>query len=391
MDKGVELHFLSENIDSSTVSGRLVLDVIAAIAINYSRNLSREVKKGLYGRLGQGRWPFAPPPGYMLRQRSEGERKELVPDPVQAPLLKETFDLYASGDWSQDALRKKMTAKGLRNSRGKPFNKESFSKVLQNPFAAGIMKVKGECYEGKHETIITKRLYDEVQLVREGKVRTKRFKNSFLYRGMVFCAQCGRLMTGERQKGHVYYRCHTNGCETKTIREEILDSSVAGIMDSLTTTPKVKAMLQKKLKARIRKLNAQAGGTRQDIQLQLGNVNARLEKTRMAVVDGKLETDDFQAIKERLLTEEGRLKELLQKAEELNEVEIAASTDKLFELVDVANLSYRNGKADKKREMLKIFFSNLCVQQKKPEPKLKKELMAWADFVTVRNSAPGWI
>src|SRR3546814_13042510 len=43
---------------------------------------------------------------------------------------------------------------------------------------------------------------------------------------MVRCQPCGRSLTGERQKGHIYYRCHTPGCPPTSVREEAIETAI---------------------------------------------------------------------------------------------------------------------------------------------------------------------
>src|SRR5690348_4976064 len=93
VDAGVEVHFATENVDMRTVSGRLSADIQAVVAAHYSRNLREEVKKGIYGRLKQGLFPFRAPIGYL----DQGSAKLKVHDPVRAPLMNEAFKLYSTG------------------------------------------------------------------------------------------------------------------------------------------------------------------------------------------------------------------------------------------------------------------------------------------------------
>src|SRR5438876_7179427 len=93
VDTGVDVHFATENVDMRTVSGRLSADIQAVVAAHYSRNLREEVKKGLYGRLKQGFYPFRAPIGYL----DQGTAKLKIHDPVRAPLLREAFKLYSTG------------------------------------------------------------------------------------------------------------------------------------------------------------------------------------------------------------------------------------------------------------------------------------------------------
>lgn len=96
VDAGIDVRFTNENVDLKTVAGRLSADIQAVVAAHYSRNLREEVKKGLYGRLKQGCYPFRAPIGYL----DQGSAKAKVPDPIRAPFLREGFRLYSTGTWS---------------------------------------------------------------------------------------------------------------------------------------------------------------------------------------------------------------------------------------------------------------------------------------------------
>src|SRR5258707_449750 len=47
------------------------------------------------------------------------------------------------------------------------------------------------------------------------------------------CGICNGPLTGELQKGNVYYRCHTKKCETKTVREETVISALTAMLAPL--------------------------------------------------------------------------------------------------------------------------------------------------------------
>ncbi|OGI63131.1 hypothetical protein A2W12_04135 [Candidatus Nomurabacteria bacterium RBG_16_40_11] len=85
------------------------------------------------------------------------------------------------------------------------------------------MRYGGEIYEGKHEPIITKKLFDSVQevMMRKSKPHSKGLK-PFLYRGFFRCGECGCFITTETQKGHNYLRCtkRKNPCEQKYVRKK---------------------------------------------------------------------------------------------------------------------------------------------------------------------------
>ena len=112
VDQGTEVRFAHDNLDITTRGGRLTADIQAVIAADFIRNNREEVKKGIYGWLKRGYYPFNAPVGYLNRGRHKF--KEI--DPVAGPLVAQAFELYATGRYSIDALRVALADKGLVRS-----------------------------------------------------------------------------------------------------------------------------------------------------------------------------------------------------------------------------------------------------------------------------------
>lgn len=218
LDAGIEVHFVHDNLDMSSRGGRLAADIQAVVAADYVRNLRDEVHKGQRGRLKQGLYPFGAPIGYLNNGR--GQAKTI--DPVRGPLVRLAFELYASRRFSFDTLRAELRRHGLTRKNGGPLSRCSITAMLRNPFYAGVLRVKstGEHFAGAHEALIGASLFKEVQDVLDGKAKKGPLKREFLYRKLFACASCRATLVGERQKGIVYYRCHTKDCPTTGIRED---------------------------------------------------------------------------------------------------------------------------------------------------------------------------
>src|SRR5437879_349671 len=229
VDAGVQIHFATENVDLKTVAGRLSADIQAVVAAHYSRNLREEVKKGLYGRLKQGFYPFRAPIGYL----DQGSAKVKILDPMRAPLLQEAFRLYASGKFSLPDLAEEMFRRGLRNRNGGPVTINGLVTILKNPFYIGLIRINktGQTFASSQEPLVTTEMFEKVQAVLTGK-RVDRSKNHvFTYSRIARCGTCGYSLIAERRKGHIYYRCHNPPfktpatCPPTSVREEQLDEA----------------------------------------------------------------------------------------------------------------------------------------------------------------------
>jgi len=223
-DEGIDIHFVTETLDFRSRGGRLTADIQAVIAADYIRNLREETVKGMRGRLKQGLWPWKAPPGYLDAGR--GQLK--IIDPIVAPFVRRLFELYATGAYSLFSLGKHVAHQAKLPELSRLIQPSMLSYLLSNPFYCGILLLRGtgERFPGHHEPLISVELFQEVQAVRNGRTSHKVHRHSFSFPGLFKCGTCGRVMVGERQKGHNYYRCHTRGCDTKSVREERLDEAI---------------------------------------------------------------------------------------------------------------------------------------------------------------------
>ena len=110
----------------------------------------------------KGELVFCPPVGYRIDV--DGPRAKAVPDSVLAPLVREAFERYAAGDCSLRKLLKTMTERGLVSRSGKPMGVSALHAVLINPFYCGQVRWGGELLDGGHEALITREMFQEVQI-----------------------------------------------------------------------------------------------------------------------------------------------------------------------------------------------------------------------------------
>ena len=142
----IELHFLREGsvLNENARSIDLVLWYNAILgAKSYVMNISDNVRRTNDFRVRQGQWMGRAPIGYLNKRNLDTGKAEIVLDPVRSVLVKECFDLYATGQYSMRALAKIMKEKGLTNSTsGKLLSKNQIDNLLKNPFYYGQMLVK---------------------------------------------------------------------------------------------------------------------------------------------------------------------------------------------------------------------------------------------------------
>ncbi len=362
IDKGIEVHFANESLDLHSRGGRLSADIQAVVAADYIRNLREETKKGFYGRLKQGLYPLPAPIGYV--DMGKGKPKEL--DPVRASLVKKAFELYASGRFTLDTLSDELCRLGLRRKGGSKIPRTTIADMFRNPFYIGIIYVKRtkEVFSGIHPQLVSKALFDKVHQILDGKSNTRALTHDFLFRRMLRCKQCNYTLTGERQKGHIYYRCQTKDCPTKCIREEEVEKQIVDTLSCLEFSQEEKEYLR----AKIEHLKSDWASERKvrikNLHLRLDHIKDRLHKLTDAYIDGVVEKDLFQQRKEALIVEQKGIEETLH----VSDQESQSVPDRLSEFLELAGsayLQYKLGLPEQKRDLVKNVTSNRQVDGKK--------------------------
>src|SRR3989338_4890765 len=235
VDTGViqELKFPTFWFDP-TPQGKFMLSIAFGQSKYYVDNLSENIKRGHRQKLKQGLWPQMAPLGYLNNR----ETKQIYVDKEKAPLIKKTFEAYASGNYTLKNLRKIINDLGLKGRRDSLLSTSNFQYLLQNPFYYGVIRYNGELYEGKHEPIITKKLFDQVQEVMKRKSKPQKADKMkfFLYRGFFKCGECGFTITADKKikpsgKTYTYYYCtkknpHHDCSQNVFTREEKISSQI---------------------------------------------------------------------------------------------------------------------------------------------------------------------
>ncbi|MEM8692501.1 MAG: recombinase family protein [Pseudomonadota bacterium] len=365
---GIKVYFAADSLDFDSRGGRLMADIQMVLAADYSRNLSLEVKKGLYGRIKHGSYPFQAPIGYI--NNGKGALKTI--DPIKGPLVKLAFDLYCSGEYSISSLTDEMARRGLTGFYGQPVVRRNMETMLRNPFYIGKMFVCGTLYDAAHEPLISAQQFHQVSLVKAGRAQKRETKHKRKYRRLLTCAECGKTMTGECQKNHIYYRCHTKGCANGTIREDRLEERLLSRLKRLQICPTHHDALK------LRLLSWLSGSGSSDmaasLRLRISDAITRKDRLTDLLINGTISQEDFEVRKQNTEFELQRLREELKQIE--NQQKSEADLDDLLRLACNLHTLFTCGAPEEQRALLKNCTTNLSVRQGRltvtPAPMIKE-------------------
>ena len=125
---GVGVFFQNDNINTLDEDAELRLSIMSSIAQDELRKLSSRVKFGHQQAIKEG--------VVLGNNRIFGYQKDsghLVIDEAEAPMVRELFELYATGEYSMKQIEVMFWNKGYRNSRGNRLSHTTMSNLIANP------------------------------------------------------------------------------------------------------------------------------------------------------------------------------------------------------------------------------------------------------------------
>jgi len=99
-ENGITLLSVAEPNVDNTAAGRRAAGVHGVFNQYFSDALSEKMKDRSAASVRAGRWPWAAPLGY-VNDLNVGNGANIRPDPLSAPLVREAFEMYATGQYTK--------------------------------------------------------------------------------------------------------------------------------------------------------------------------------------------------------------------------------------------------------------------------------------------------
>lgn len=187
----------------------LMFTVEAGMATQFSRDLQRDIKRGLRSKIAKGWLPHLAPMGY-INVNDPIRGSIIIPDDERWALYRQLWVWAMNPALTISEITRKADKElGLKSvqRRKRGGTAPSVSGVytmLRNPFYYGMLQFNGELHKGQHTPMVTKAEFDKVQgRLREGsrqKPKIEREDDYFsVYRGLIQCGICGCTVTYARK------------------------------------------------------------------------------------------------------------------------------------------------------------------------------------------------
>ena len=383
---GVHVDFSAQPIDSSTPEGALMENQLAGFAAYYSRNLSKEVKKGLKenvlaGLLTGGKPAF----GYGV-----DTQKRYVINDYEAVGIKYIFESYLNGS-GYIAICNWLNSHGYRTRRSNTFGKNSIHDILTNRRYIGtcILGKNTKSLNGKRNNhrpdpkdlivvedacpaIIDKELFRKVAEKMQANKHAPgayRAKHNYLLSGLIVCGECDSAMTGSvssKRNGEPirYYRCSrknnkgTHVCKNRNVSADDLEGLVLAEMGKIYLDPKaIDSLMDRVTKIYNDRANNQTTQLA-ELQKKENAARRRLNNIYTSIEDGEADEFDLERLKQTK-------KELLSLRADHTELENSSipplSKEQIVKYIDKYRDDLHSNDAARLRALINAFIEKIIV------------------------------
>ncbi|MFO7897892.1 MAG: recombinase family protein [Planctomycetota bacterium] len=355
----VSLVSVTQQLNTTSSMGRLTLNILLSFAQFEREMISERTRDKMHAARKKGKWIGGwPMLGYDVHPR--GGR--LVVNEAEAAKVRSIFETYLDRQ-SLTETAKELDRRGWTNKEwvtrkghkagGGVFTKTSVSKLLTNMVYIGKVSFRGEIYEGEHEAIVSKELWDRVQAILRRNMNSGgqhvRNKHGALLKGLLYCGSCDTAMTHshttKRNKVYRYYVCTTaqkrgwETCPTKSIPAPEIERFVVDRIRCIGQDPDIFAETLEQARAQnqesVQKLEAERRGLQRDLTRHNARVRELISKTATNGDGTSPETAQLADLQERIRAAEQRgtqiREELLELSRELVDERELANALSLFD------------------------------------------------------------
>ncbi len=368
-------HYPSDNV--------LMMSVEFGMANQFIRDLSSNVKRGLRLKVKRGEFPSTAPVGYLNDVRA----KTIVIDSKKSKVIRAAFELYAKGNSRLEDISIFMEANGVKSHLNNKTHKDRVKFILSNPFYVGLFKYGGEMHEGRHTPIVEKWLFDKVQKVMAERGHPqKNHSNPKALCGLMWCGECGCMITAEVQKGHTYYRCtkKKGACSQPYVREEALIPQLDELFRKYSMPLAWQEEFEKLIAEDEHSSSIQNAAFVQELRGKVHDISRKLDRLTDLYIVQDIEREDYLARRRVLVLERKSVDEQTARLEANAGHWLEPMREWVKEASMLAETALSEDTPSKKSSLQKMFGSNLHLSHQEvaeiPSPPYAALCAARANF-----------
>ena len=311
---GIEINCVDYWVDYNSPDHIVSLSIYLATPEAENSKISERTKSGTRQALKDGRYVNRQPVGYISGKDSLNKTL-MKPDPVFSPLIKDLFEDFATGLYTQQDVLAKYNKKGLK------LCKSALSRTLENPLYMGMVVVPAfktepeTLIDGLHIPIISKEVFYIVQRVKNGnrkQYKTEAGKNeNFPLTGFLECAECGKVVYGSQSNNgkskkitrtYYYYQCNSKH-KCQRYKTEIVHQALQDVFSEIKPSNAVLELFEKILIEEYKSVKADRLNHIQNIDRKITELNQNQLSLTEKFGIGKIKEDIYGQLMDNYETE----------------------------------------------------------------------------------------
>ena len=356
----------------NTPQGKFMLNIVFGQSKYYVDSLAENTKRGLRQKVKRGEYPSLAPIGYINDKRV----KSVIVDKKRAPIIREAFELYAQDNSRLEDISNFLAQQGITSRGNKNLKRDRISFILSNPFYTGLFRYAGEIHEGKHQPVISKKIFDKVQeiLKQRGRPHHKTKNEPQVFCGLLKCGSCGMGITGEykvkRQKNgnehyYIYYHCTRKNkaikCKEPCIRQESLDEQISSLLQKFSLREDWAADLLKMLEKDKTETAQSSAAFVQENRNKVVEIQTKLQRLLDDYLEQDIDREIYREEKAKLLSNKKSLEEQTTNFEQKRTGWIEPMTEWIKEARSLPKIAREGNLFSKKVAAKEIFGSNFVL------------------------------
>ena len=350
---GTEVVSVTQPIDTSNPAGIMQQKMLFLFG-EFDNQLRRQKSMaGVKERLLKGEWCTKPPLGYDIL-RTNGEKKIILNE--RSKVIKKMFIWKAEERLPNEEIRKRLVNLNVN------FNLRRINEILTNPFYCGIMvhkALEGEVLEGKHEKLITKNIFLQVNgILNEKKLglQTRRERKEISLKRYALCEACYQPMRGyiANSCDTAYYKCNTPNCKCNR-NADIVNTKFENLIAGYKINVIYDKLIHQQLKYTFTQMNASTEENQASAKAKIADLSKHLDRLEERFILEEITGELYQKYRAKFEKEKDEIALQISK----NKIEMSKLDDYINYSLNLSiNLPkmWQQGDYTQRQELQNVFF-----------------------------------
>ncbi|GAB3608376.1 hypothetical protein GCM10027414_05010 [Humibacter ginsengiterrae] len=381
LQKGVRLISAKEEFGNGYMADAMeaITDVMNEVQVRMN---GEDVKVKMAHKVEQGGSVGRAKLGYLnVRKDFSGRLVNTIDvDPERGPLIIWAFSQYATGRYSISQLRSLLDERGLttRPSPSRPAQTVSNSRlalILRDPYYTGVIRYKGKLYVGRHEALISKETFLQVQEILDHR-RRRGDRDIIHFHYLKGLIQCGECFDKGRDSRMIYSQITGNGgtyeylvcaakqhkkCSLPWLRVEQIEDAIQPVIAAEKLDNETIDDMRATVKKTIDNLLAEDRDAKAQLQKELKKLESQEDRLIELAATGTLSISKIRQRIERTTLQKESIKEKLDVTADRLQYGSDTAIAYLDLLRNPGNL-YRHASDTIRRDLLTAYFDRLTVR-----------------------------